>query len=78
MGHEAAGVVVQVGEVSVDVAAGDRVVIEPFFFCKRYVLCGNTVAARREETVTHHGMPVSFPISSSITHHGGPVSQFGP
>lgn len=43
MGHEAAGVVVQVGEASVDVAAGDRVVIEPFFFCKRYVLCGNII-----------------------------------
>ncbi|SJK97084.1 uncharacterized protein ARMOST_00334 [Armillaria ostoyae] len=34
MGHEAAGVVVQVGEVVVDVAVGDRVAIEPVF-CKR-------------------------------------------
>ncbi|PBK73510.1 GroES-like protein [Armillaria solidipes] len=35
MGHEAAGIVVQVGEVVVDVAVGDRVAIEPIFFCKR-------------------------------------------
>ncbi|KAK0195023.1 GroES-like protein [Armillaria mellea] len=39
MGHEAAGVVVQVGEAVGDVAVGDRVAIEPFFFCKRCHNC---------------------------------------
>ncbi|KAK0462643.1 GroES-like protein [Desarmillaria tabescens] len=39
MGHEAAGVVARVGEAVMNVAVGDRVAIEPFFFCKKCHNC---------------------------------------
>ncbi|KAK0448749.1 L-threonine 3-dehydrogenase [Armillaria borealis] len=58
MGHEAAGVVVQVG-VAVDVAVGDRVAIEPVFFCKRYVLCENTIIMQDLQVLSP---PVASPI----------------
>lgn len=35
LGHESAGVVVQVGDAVTDVSVGDRVAIEPTMFCRR-------------------------------------------
>ena len=36
LGHESAGVVVEVGKNVQSVSVGDRVAIEPFFFCRKY------------------------------------------
>ncbi|PBK95450.1 GroES-like protein [Armillaria gallica] len=51
MGHEAAGVVVQVREAVVDVAIGDRVAIEPFFFYKRLTTGQGATIVRQEERI---------------------------
>lgn len=39
LGHESAGVVVQVGARVTDIAVGDRVVIEPLIFCRKCYNC---------------------------------------